>query len=220
MKLRPICGFVILLLIGACALPTTKNNQTGQSNTTLLPAESKSGLIFDHSGYRGTEYTDSLGTEYNLRSNPISITNDTLFPIQVQIDFANEYSYPPAYGEEEFRVFPLPKEWAQDGTTDSMYVSMFEKLPNHISNPSIRKIIKPGEKMILAIGTIYPKPGAKWSVVPNELFAHDGQKNFPACEWHLEKDPSSNSGVAIGLKLVLNQTCLVIPCGQISYLEH
>ncbi len=218
MKCRIIVGLLMGLIIYSCAQRTTKDVlQLEKGENQQL--EAKSRLLIDHGGYRGSGYTDSLGTNYNLRVNPITITNGRTIPIQVQIAFSKEYDYPSAYGDEQFKVFPLPKEWAADRTTDSQFKILFDKLPNFIDKPSLNETVEPGEKLVLAIGTLYPKPGETWSVVPNELFAHSNGGVFPTCDWNMKEDPSSNPEVALGLKLNFVGGCTIIPCGQISYPE-
>lgn len=187
--------------------------------------KSKSGLLFEHGGYRGSGYTDSLGTNYNFRQNPITITNDTTVPIHIQIAFSKEYDYTKDYDDEQFKVFPLPKEWARERITDSMYNAMHEKLPLYINNPTLNETIEPGEKISLAIGTIYPLPAETWWVVPSELFAYSNGDppstcTFPNLDWLMNENLSPNSEIALGLKLHLDERCMIIPCGQISYPEH
>ena len=106
-----------------------------------------------------------------------------------------------------------------DGSTDSMFDSMFGKLPNYIDKPLINETIKPGEKIGLAIGTLVIRP-RDISININAPFAHTEEGIFPICNWQMNKDPSSNREVALGLKLVIDEICTIIPCGQISYPEH
>ena len=179
----------------------------------------KSGIQIEHGGYRGTGYTDSLGREYNLRNNPITITNDSSVSMHVQIAFQEEYDYTDDMGDEKFRVIPLPKEWAREGTTDSMFEVMWLTFENHLDRPILSDTIEPGERFVFALGTLYPKPAEPWWVVPNELFAHTDLNTYPDCNWRMEKDPRSNSEINLGLKLLLGEGCRIIPCGRITYLN-
>ena len=97
---------------------------------------------------------------------------------------------------------------------------MYEKLPNYVDKPLLNETVEPGEKISLAIGTLYPITGDNWSVDLNELFAHSDGGFFPACDWLMKEDPPSNPEIALGLKLVFTQSCIIIPCGQISYPER
>ena len=219
--LKMICAF-LALVINSCSQQPSNSEPQIRTDQGQHMAQ-KSGLSFVHGGYRGTTYTDSHGTVYNLRNNPVTITNDSTVAIQIQITFAQEYDYPPGNGDEKFRVFPLPKTWAQEGTTDSEFDSMRITLPKLIDQPFLNDTLAPGEKLALAIGTIYPRPAEKWSVVPNELFAKSDGVSLPVCDWLKDEEPSVSpadigSDGALGLRLVFTQSCMIIPCGQISYL--
>ncbi len=216
MKLRTILELLIVLFVCSCSQRTSK----GEHQIKIDPNQhvgSKNGLLFEHGGYRGTEYTDSQGTNFNLRYNPILITNDSTIPIHVQIAFAKEYDYPTGYDNKQFKVFPLPIEWAQDGTTDGMFDQMWKEFENVLEKPFLNATLEPSENLVFAIGTLYPLPPEVWWVVPNELFTNSNDEMFPTCDWFMNEDPLSNSEIALGLKLHLDERCTIIPCGQISY---
>ena len=99
MIFRTIFGLLIVLIVCSCFQQTSIDG---------LPIESR--LRIENGINRGVSYTDSLGTRYNLRYIPITITNDSTFPIHIQIAFSNEYDYPTAYGDEKFKVFSFPKK--------------------------------------------------------------------------------------------------------------
>ena len=211
MKFRIIFGILVVLIVCSCTRRTTK----GVLQIEKEPYQhigAKSGLLFDKGGKRGSGYIDSLGTDYSLRYIPIFITNDSTIPIHIQIAFLKEYDYSVAYGNVKFKVIPLPKEWAQDGITDNMY----DKLPNYIDKPLINETIKPGENVTIGIGTLVIKP-RDISININAPFAHTEKGVFPTCDWQMNVDPSSNPKIALGLKLVINEICTIIPCGHISY---
>lgn len=206
-----------MLIVCSCTLQTSKGARHLEDGPPNQHLGSISGLSIEHGGYRGTEYRDSQGTNYNLRYNPILVTNDSTIPIHVQIAFAKEYDYPTGYDNKQFKVFPLPKEWAQDGTTDGMFDQMWQEFEYYLEKPFLNATLEPSENLVFAIGTLYPQPPEVWWVVPNELFATSNDEMFPTCDWYLYEDPISNSEIALGLKLHLDQRCIIIPCGQISY---
>ena len=201
MKFRTIVGLLIVLIGCSC-----------------IQQPSNSGLLIENGINRGISYTDSLGTNYSIRYIPITITNDSTIPIHLQMAFSKEYDYPIAYGNQKFKVFLMPKEWATDrGTiTDSMVV----ELKIYIEKPLLNETIEPGEKYLLAIGTLYPNPAKISGVLPNLLFAQSNGDNFQSCDFLMDQDKSTNSKLALGLKLVFNESCLIIPCGKISYPEN
>ncbi len=223
MKFTTVVGLLIVLIVCSCAQQTTKGVEKIEDGPSQHP-RSSSGLMIEHGGYRGTGYTDSLGANYNLRYSPITITNDNTVPIQVQLEFERDYDYPAGYGDEKFRVFPLPKEWAQDGTTDRMFDRMWEDFENHIDKPFLNETIEPGEQLVFAIGTLYPLPAESWWITPNKLFAHSDGELPPTCDWLVKADQSSipiATGIELELRLKLDhdQSCKLIPCGRISYPE-
>ena len=128
--------------------------QCVQEKSKSTEHTSKSGLLIDYGINRGTGYTDSLGTYYNIRYIPITITNDSTIPIHFQIAFSKEYDYPVAYGDREFKVIPLPKEWALDGVeiTDRM----INELPKYIDKPFSNKPLNPAKNLLPRLEHITP----------------------------------------------------------------
>ena len=205
MKFGTIVGLFTVLIVCSC-----------------VQQKPKSGLLIDNEINRGTGYTDSLGTYYNIRYIPITITNDSTIPIHLQMTFSKEYDFPIAYGGQKFKVIPLPKEWALDGVeiTDSL----IKELPKYIDKPLLNETLEPDEKYVLAIGTLYSRP-ANCGVVPNALFLQNKRGLYYACDSLINHDKSTNSKLALELKLdfypdgITKESCIIIPCGQISYSE-
>ena len=210
-----LLGFLMALIICSCSQQPSKG-KTQIDHDKQYP-KSNTGLRIDNGINRGISYTDSFGNNYNLRYIPIISTNDSTTSIHLQIAFSKEYDYPTAYGDEQFKVIPLPKEWALDGV--EITESMINVLPQYINQPFFDKTLKPGEKCIMAIGTLYPRPTKGSGILPNTLFTHNKRGDFPACDWFMKKDLPSNSQIALGLKLNFGESCMIIPCGQISYPE-
>ncbi|MDN5204228.1 hypothetical protein QQ008_22745 [Fulvivirgaceae bacterium BMA10] len=215
MMFRTIVGFLIVL-VGCSGNQQTSKGELQIENGPNQHLGSKSGLLIDNGINRGTSYTDSLGTDYNLRYIPITITNDSTIPVHLQIAFSKEYDYPAAYGDEKFRVFLLPKEWADTITITN---SMFDELKNYIDRPLLNETIEPGEKCVVAIGTLYSRP-TNCGVLPNALFLQNKGDLYHECDGLINQDKSTNSQLALGLKLDLCGRCTLIPCGQISYPER
>ncbi len=191
---------------------------SAQEKSKSTEQTSKSGLRFDKGDNRGSGYIDLMGTDYSLRYSPILITNDSTIPIHIQIAFSKEYNYSVIQGDVKFKVIPMPKEWAQNGTTDIMFDNMFDELPDYIDKPLMNDTIKPGEKIGLAIGTLVVRP-RDISISINAPFVHTEGEIFPTCDWRINESLSSNIEIPLGLKLVINEICTIIPCGHISYPE-
>lgn len=191
--------------------------QCSQKQAKSTEQTFNSGLQIDNGINRGVNYTDPLGMTYSIRYIPITITNDSTISMELQIAFAKEYGYPVSIDTAMFHVIPLPEAWALDGVeiTDSLLT----ELPKYMERPFFSKKLKPGEKWVIAIGTVYPRPAQFSGVLPNTLFTPTGQGVFPDCDWLVQPEQSPNPQVALGLKLTFGKDCRIIPCGQISYPE-
>jgi len=109
MKFRTIAGLLIVLIVCSCFQQTSKGGLQIENGPKQHPG-SQSGLLIENDPNRGVSYTDSLGAKYNVRYIPITITNDSIIPIHLQIAFSKEYDYPIALGAEKFKVFLIPKK--------------------------------------------------------------------------------------------------------------
>ena len=183
MILKTLVGFFIVL-IGCSGNQQTSKNRLTIEDDPNQHQEWKSGLLIENGINRGIGYTDSLGNNYNIRYIPITITNDSTIPIHLHIVFSQDYDYPIEYGETQFKVIPLPKEWALDGVevTDSMV----DALQNSLNKPSLRYTLEPDEKWVFAIGTVYQPTG--YGVLPNALYVQGDKPSFHECKNHLNRD--------------------------------
>lgn len=196
--------FLFVLIFCACDQYTSKAEQAIDT-----------GLRIENGINRGVSYTDPQGNDYNLRYIPISITNDSTIPICIELAFAEGYVYSTSNGDENFEIIPLPREWALDGVeiTDSM----MNEIANYIQKPMFKEMLEPGEKWLIAIGTLYPRPPKLNGILPNSLFVHHDQEVFPNCDWRMKKETSSNARLPLGLQLNFGENCMIIPCGLVAY---
>ena len=217
MIFRTILGIFSVLIVCSCHQQPSKSGVEIENypKQHLVP---KSGLLIDNGINRGISYTDSLESNYNFRYIPITITNDSTIRIHIQIAFSKEYNYPNPDSDEKFTLIPLPKEWALDGV--GVTESMIDELPKYIAKPLLNEIIEPGEKIVLSIGSLYPRPPKTTGVLPRTLFALSDTTTFSECDWLVEEIGSSNQQLLLGLKIIFGERCMIIPCGQISYPEH
>jgi hypothetical protein len=213
MKFRPITELIIIMIFCSCAQCGSRSESTNSQQDNF-----KNGLKIENGINRGTNYTDSLGTPYSIRNIPIKIMNDTTFPIQVQISFSKKYNYPSTISNEMFKLIPLPKEWAANHSEITEH--MINIVPKYIGDPLITVIIEPGEEFVLSIGSVYPRPAKVHGVLPRTLFVLNEITDFSECEWLMKKDRSTNNQIALGLKTVIGEKCLIIPCGSITYLKN
>lgn len=209
MKFRTIVGLLIVLHIGSCIQRT-----------------SNGGLLIDNGPSHGVNYTDTLGTKYSLRYIPITITNDCTISIHLQIAISNEFDYPVAYGDMKYKVFLFPKELTPDKVT-------FDTLSYELGNNELRNLLDTGfdspyilnktlerhEKCVITIGTLYPNP-TNCGVVPNALFLQNNRGLYHTCDSLMNQDKSTDPQLTLGLKLDFCESCILIPCGQVSYSDH
>ena len=216
MIFRILIGLFVLFFVNSCSEQSFPNKHVGADdlNNQIVP---KNCLLIDNGINRGLNYTDSEGTDYSLRYIPITVTNDSTKQIQLQIAFSKEYSYPNP-DTDEFKLIPLPKKWALEGigVTDSM----MDELPNYINRPFMNKTIEPGEKIIFAIGSLYPRPAKTTGVLPRKLFVQMDSINYVDCDLLMEVDEISNQQMSLGLKIIFGGRCRIIRCGHFAYLEN
>lgn len=184
-------------------------NEPGQASHT--------GLQIENGINRGVNYTDSRGGTYSIRYIPITLTNDTSLSIQLQLKFETA-DYLDTNSREPFNLIPLPERWAMDGVyiTDSL----LNEIPKYLQQPSVNKVLKPGEEWLMAIGAIYSRPAKFTGVLPHILFTHTTEAVFSECDWGMEEIPSSGAPLALGLRLRLGGNCMIVPVGQMVYLEQ
>ncbi len=217
MNFSTIVGF-LTVLIACSGNQQTPNGELQIESGAKQQQLPKSGLLIENRINRGIDYTDPKRMDYNIRYIPITITNDSTISIHVQIVFSKEYNYPHSGSDEKFKLIPLSSEWALDGVEISE--SMIDELPVYIENPVLSETIEPGEKIVLAIGSLYPRSTKTAGVLPRMLFAQSDTGIFPDCEWLMEKDQSLNQQIPMGLKIIFGERCMIIPCGQVSYPER
>ena len=124
----------------------------------------------------------------------------------------------------------MPKELPPDSVTfDGVsYELGNNELRNYfdggLNPPNILiETIEPGEKYVTAIGTLYPRSKDSF-VLPNAIFVQGNSVNFQVCDNTIDQDGSTDPRLSLRLKLDFNrgessESCTIIPCGEISYLE-
>lgn len=204
MKFKPLQGLLLLLMLCAC-----------QSQAP------KSGLKITYKPTRGQSYLDQEGKNLNLRHIPLILTNDSSVTIHLEIAFAEEYTFPAAFDDAHFRLFPMPEIWAMDGVdiTDSI----LQELPRYIDAPRLSKTLKAGESCYLALGTLYPK-NLNYGVFPIAVFSHEQRDLQHECRELINPDelPISPSSLELLIGFTDDSqarpdSCMSLPFAQISY---
>lgn len=178
-------------------------------------AQSKSGLLIENKINRGVNYTHPDGTDYSIRYIPVNFANDTTIPVHIQIKFAKQYDYPKDQQDKHFRLVPLPKPWATDG--NGVTQEMLDEVAGIMANPTFEQTLQPGEQLLIAIASVYPRPARSTGVLPRILFAPIDGTTEPECDWNAEAIPTSESQSPLQLKMMFGARCRVINCGTISY---
>ena len=228
MKISTILCLLIILITCSCTEQTSKAEQQNQ-DTTDQHLKPNTGLKIEYKQTRGIRdrvpYRDSLGAKYSLRYIPTTLTNDSTIPIHVEIAFAKEYDYPIAYDDAQFKVIPMPQEWALDGE-DWNLDSLLKELPKQVDRPFLNKTLEPGEECLLAIGTVFPR-SATYGVFPMAVFPQNKRAFHEFCDSLVIPDKSMQSHVVLELNLGFTsgsqaspESCTIIPWAQISYPER
>lgn len=175
------------------------------------------GLYIDNSQRRGSQYFDTLGTEYNYRYFTSTFTNDTAVPIQLKIAFAKEFNFPCDTGNQKFKVLLFP-EGSKDLPKDlKSTLRIYKSTENTFS-----KVINPKEKFAMTFGLLTISNHLDFFqsaiISKNHLFYFTGHDSL------IKRTTSTNNPLNLSLVLdLLTWTrdalpCyLVIPCGQISF---
>jgi hypothetical protein len=236
MKLRTVLGLFCILTICSCNQQPSKNRLQNEKNSNENLGL-QSGLRIENRVNRGTGYTDSKGTDYQLRYIPITITNDNSIAIHLQIDFSKEYDYPIKNSGQKFKVLLLPKVYALDGVKltkangsealiDSLQIEFRNYLENGLDTPyRLDEILEPNEEVIIVIGTQYRPTQDLPNPLPNVLIIQDESANFKECDNLIGQEGTTDSQIALRLKLNFYkgrsiESCTIIPCGQVSYTEN
>ncbi len=195
MKPKQLLHLILLISLLGCA-----GNSLKQQNAT---EEKQFGLAIQNGPRQGFQYFDSTKTEYLYTYNTITITNDTTFPIQLEIGLPNLQK---GLGDScHSKVFLLPRHLTPkaqhfDATMPvglKQFLDFDTNKAEHLS-----KKISPSEKCVLTFGLLTN------TKCPNPTTAF-GTKLL------LSKENSET----LSVQLKLNDT-LVLPCGRILHLKN
>lgn len=130
----------------------------------------------------------------------------------------------------------MPKDLTPDTATlyGKMTDGLGDFLDNCLENPyMLDKTLEPGEYSVITIGTLF-QGSAYCAPLPRAVFAQRDSHNFQACDSRMparsvggNHDVLPDPAMAIGVKLVfyggkssMPETCILLPCGQVSYPDH
>ncbi len=211
MTVKHLYQLVFLVCLYGCSAISADDQAhiTGQSITDFSTNDqvsktdqSKIGLYIENGQRQGFQYLDSSKTEYNYRYYTITITNDTIIPIQLEIGFSKtEMSLS---NSSNSKVFLLPRHLTPNEQHFDHSISMELKrfLDFEIGKlEHLNKTLSPNEKCVLTFGVLT-----------------DTKYPDPTTPFETKLLTSNENSSVISFKLKINDTS-IIPCGQFSYLE-
>lgn len=225
MKYRAITGLLIVLMVCSCMQKKSKEGQDVQTSSNPLP-DSNTGLLIENGPPRGTGFTDSLGLEYNIVHITTTITNDSSIPTRLQIDLPEDFSHPIFGGHQKFKIIV----WPGLAEPPHLYTESPERvLENFSGNGSekpnqFNRLLAPGEKFIMSIGTIFSRPAEFCSVVAYSLLEYGDRQKYQDCVWTMEEEHLTNRQFALGLHVGFctsgqnYKSCMIITCGKTTYI--
>lgn len=193
MKVKHFFNLVLLICLFGCS--ENSNERANRSGPIQF------GLYIENGPRQGFQYFDSTRTEYNYRYCTITITNDSLIPVNLEIYFPETAKT--LINSSNSKVFLLPRHLTPKEQHFDHSISKELKgfLDFEINKPEhLNKTLNPTEKCVLTFGVLtdtkYPDPTTPFDT----------------------KLLTSNENSAISFRLKINDT-LIIPCGQFSYSE-
>ena len=166
-------------------------------------AEKQFGLHIDKGPRQGFQYFDSTKTEYNYRYYTITITNDTIVPILLKINFETTDNH--VNDSIKSKIFLLPRHLTPDKQLfdKTMSKELIKFIDLEIDTPqNLIKTLKQREKCVLTFGVLT-----------------DTKYFDPTTPYGTEILTSNENLSVIAMKLKINDR-LIIPCGQFSYINN
>ena len=183
---------IVLALICSCS-DNTPHSEAPHSDTNSF-------IKILNSGPRGGGYTDRTGKKFGFRIFQTHITNDTIIPIELNINFSRDSIWFLPKSDKYIKVFLFPRSMTPDKQEEAdanfgvTRVDSF--LDTGLTKPTTLKItIKPKEDYVLYIGALLHPPDRRARA---RLFVN-GQNLF----YSISIDPPLDSAL--------------IPCGQVVF---
>lgn len=216
----------MLMVIGSCTHQPQKGEEQVKDDLNQQQAL-KTGLKIEYGPNLGMIDEFTAGNYIHITA---TITNDTTIPIIFQADLSEEYEFPDTCRDSKFKAFLLPKVLTPDTATlynnlaNTATEELGSFLDNCLKNPQVlNKTLDPGEYTVITIGTLF-STSTKCAALPRAIFSPNDTSDFQYCDNRLSQGKSSSPPIELGVKIDFysgkgstRETCVVIPCGQISY---
>jgi hypothetical protein len=226
MMVRTAVLFLIAVLFCACSQQKSKADPKIEVGTKQL-LESKTGLKFENEPTRGTGFTDSLGSEYGIVHIKSTITNDGTMPIHLQMALPLEYSYPAPNDSHKFKIVLWPELEEPPGLYSNSAGGVLESFTGQDlkSTNQFNQRLAPGEEYVVTMGSIFPRLPKICSAVAYSFLEYSERRNYSDCDWTLNEEHLTNPQFILGLQVGFctsgqeYETCVILTCGQITYIE-
>lgn len=232
MIIRTVLGLFMVVMVCSCGQQPSQDEMPGENDANQV-LQQKSGLNIEYGPNLGALDKYEAGDYIFITS---TITNDSIIPIHLHLAISAEFDYPDSCSDNRYKVFLLPKELTPDTASlqNSITDGLSDFLDECLDNPYVLdKTLKPGEYAVITIGTLLPRP-TRCSVValPRAVYVQGDDDSFQACDSRMparqaggHQDQSTNPLLTLGVKIDYYrgkshpETCVVHPCGQVSYPE-
>ena len=183
----------------------------------------KPGLSIETGINRGITPFDSRKINSFLIHTTSTISNDTTFPIRLQMDLSQGYAFPALCNDDSFYVFIIPEP-------EALWNSRKDSFRNYVDaclrDPlKVVKTLEPGEQISLTLGCLYPAP-TQCGVFPRALFTTEHKDAHGQCDWRLHEKKSQNRSFELFVELGYYydngfgrppDSCAVLASGHFSY---
>ncbi len=228
--LRATALLLITLLCYSCIQQKSVKGQYKKTSSDQIP-DSSTGLKIQSTPTRGTLLSDSIGSEYFIVHVTNTITNHHKIPIQLEIDFPSELSYPISNSQLNFRIVLWPELTEPPNLyfdrQDRVQVMENWTISDWEGSNQFDKTLAPGESYTVTIGTLVDTQVPNiCSAVAYKFLTYAERSNYSDCEWTLNEEGITDPQLALGLQVgfctsgLHYERCTIINCGRISHVEE
>ena len=229
-RLKIILVFLIFYSLISCT-----NNQDSKKFHPQF--EKYYGIYIDHSMRTGSGFKNSRGENCFFTNVRAVITNDSIIPLNIKINFPTDSLEVIPQKEQKFNVLLLPETMTnskQRGENYQISNELKDLIDSLLIHPfTIDKVLKPGEKCIVNIGLIVNN---KYNLNPYYSIFSKGHKPHP---WPRKErfspielsdnilsipDSALHSfpqgdflSLSLGISFYGDFSYCVVPCGQIVF---
>ncbi len=218
----------VLLIVASCT--QTQDQKTAAQNPSDIDSDTSiqltenvgdfGGISILTTGPRGGRYLSSEGIDFRYTVFGIQISNDTIVPINLALDFPTKPTWLLPDSVVQLKVFLIPEKFASDSIQDAFNFGVrmeeFFELGND-QQLTLDASIPPEQPLILFIGVLY-EPELMSGVTRTKLFVegHDhGAPFYPVKSIERYELTTNSLNLFYGISFDPPNHHVSIPCGQI-----